>query len=123
MKIGETREIHYTAHSKLDVPTRGRAIFNVTPEWTGAYFHKIQCFCFSDLTLKPGETRDLPVVFFVDPAIVKASEAKGLTTITLSYSMFPTDTTKTSSTGKPDVPASETVSQKTTTNSATHIGG
>jgi cytochrome c oxidase assembly protein subunit 11 len=123
MKIGETREIHYTAHNKLDVPARGRALFNVTPEWTGAYFNKIQCFCFSDLTLKPGETRDLPVVFFVDPAIVKASEAKGLTTITLSYSMFPIDSTKTSSVGKNQISVSETGSQKETTNSATHIGG
>jgi len=122
MKIGETREIHYTAHNRLDVPTRGRAIFNVTPEWTGAYFNKIQCFCFSDLTLKPGETRDLPVVFFVDPAIVKASEAKGLTSITLSYSMFPIDSTKTSSVGQNKISASETGSQKQTTNSA-NIGG
>jgi cytochrome c oxidase assembly protein subunit 11 len=123
MKIGATREIHYTAHSNLDVPSRGRAIFNVTPEWTGAYFNKIECFCFSDLTLKPGETRDLPVVFFVDPAIVKAAEAKGLTTITLSYSMFPIDATKTSSVENRKSPVSETAARETTTNSATHIGG
>jgi cytochrome c oxidase assembly protein subunit 11 len=123
MKIGATREIHYTAHNETGVATRGRAIFNVTPEWTGAYFNKIQCFCFSDLTLKPGEKRDLPVVFFVDPAIVKAPEAKGLTTITLSYSMFPIDSTKTSSVGQNTIPVSATGSQKETTNSATHIGG
>jgi len=123
MKIGATREIHYTAHNEANVPIRGRAIFNVTPEWTGAYFNKIQCFCFTDLTLKPGETQDLPVVFFVDPAIVKASEAKGLTSITLSYSMFPIDSTKTSSVGQNTVPVSATGSQKETTNTATHIGG
>jgi cytochrome c oxidase assembly protein subunit 11 len=123
MKIGATREIHYTAHNRTNVQTRGRAIFNVTPEWTGAYFNKIQCFCFSDLTLKPGESQDLPVVFFVDPAIVKAAEAKGLTTITLSYSMFPVDSTRTSSVGQSEISASKTGSQKQTTNSATHIGG
>jgi len=123
MKIGETREIHYTAHNYSNAAVRGRAIFNVTPEWAGSYFNKIQCFCFTDLTLKPGETQNLPVVFFVDPAIVKAEEARGMQSITLSYSMFPLEPASTSSVGKSEVPASKTASQEATINSATHIGG
>jgi cytochrome c oxidase assembly protein subunit 11 len=88
VKIGETREIHYVAQNLSDHVIRGRASFNVTPEFAGAYFYKIQCFCFNDTTLKPGEKLEMPVVFYVDPAIVKAEEAKGLKAITLSYTMF-----------------------------------
>jgi cytochrome c oxidase assembly protein subunit 11 len=122
MKIGETREIHYTARNNSNAVTRGRTTFNVEPEWAGAYFNKIQCFCFTDLTLKPGESEDLPVVFFVDPAIVKAEEAKGLHSITLSYSMFPVDETKTSSIAKRAVPIAGGA-QETTNSSVTNIGG
>jgi cytochrome c oxidase assembly protein subunit 11 len=88
VKIGETREIHYVAQNLSDHVVRGRASFNVTPEFAGAYFYKIQCFCFNDTTLKPGEKLDMPVVFYIDPDIVKAEEARGLKTITLSYTMF-----------------------------------
>jgi cytochrome c oxidase assembly protein subunit 11 len=88
MKIGETKQIFYVAQNLSNHTIRGRASFNVTPEFAGAYFYKIQCFCFNDTTLKPGERLEMPVVFYVDPAIVKAEEAKGLKTITLSYTMF-----------------------------------
>jgi cytochrome c oxidase assembly protein subunit 11 len=88
MKIGETKQIHYVAQNLANHTVRGRASFNVTPEFAGAYFYKIQCFCFNDTTLKPGEKLEMPVVFYVDPAIVKAEEARGLKTITLSYTMF-----------------------------------
>ncbi|MGN6468924.1 MAG: cytochrome c oxidase assembly protein [Rhizobiaceae bacterium] len=87
-KIGETMEAHYVAQNLSDHVVRGRASFNVTPEFAGAYFYKIQCFCFNDTTLKPGEKIDMPVIFYVDPDIVNAEEAKGLKTITLSYTMF-----------------------------------
>jgi cytochrome c oxidase assembly protein subunit 11 len=87
-RIGETREIHYVAQNLSDHVVRGRASFNVTPEFAGAYFYKIQCFCFNDTTLKPGEKIDMPVVFYVDPAIVDAEEARGLQAVTLSYTMF-----------------------------------
>lgn len=89
MKIGETAQAHYTATNPFDRPFAGRATFNVTPEMAGAYFNKVECFCFTDTTLKPGETLDMPVVFFVDPDIVDVPELKGLTTITLSYTFFP----------------------------------
>jgi cytochrome c oxidase assembly protein subunit 11 len=89
MKIGETAEAHYTATNLFDTPTAGRATFNVTPEIAGSYFNKVECFCFTDTTLKPGETLDMPVVFYVDPDIADVPELKDITTITLSYTFFP----------------------------------
>ena len=89
MKIGETTQVHYTAKNLFDRPTSGRATFNVTPEMAGAYFNKVECFCFTDTTLKPGETLDMPVVFYVDPDIVDVPELRNVKTITLSYTFFP----------------------------------
>lgn len=89
IRIGETAQAHYTATNDGDVPTSGRATFNVTPSLAGAYFNKVECFCFTDTTLKPGETLDMPVVFFVDPDIVDVPEFKDIKTITLSYTFFP----------------------------------
>ena len=89
LRIGETIQISYTAENTSDQPTFGQATFNVTPMSAGAFFNKIQCFCFTETELKPGETMDMPVVFFVDPAIVDDLDAKDVTTITLSYTFFP----------------------------------
>src|SRR5690349_5738243 len=94
MRIGETVQAHYTATNPFTTPTAGRATFNVTPELAGAYFNKVECFCFTDTTLKPGETIDMPVVFYVDPDIVDTPELKDIRTITLSYTFFPIDTPK-----------------------------
>ncbi|RWX58556.1 cytochrome c oxidase assembly protein, partial [Mesorhizobium sp. M2A.F.Ca.ET.039.01.1.1] len=91
IKIGETTQAHYSATNKFDRPITGRASFNVQPEMAGAYFNKVECFCFTDTTLKPGETLDMPVVFYVDPDIVNVPELKDLKTITLSYTMFPVE--------------------------------
>jgi cytochrome c oxidase assembly protein subunit 11 len=91
MKIGETVEARYRATNVFSKSTTGRATFNVTPELAGAYFNKVECFCFSDTTLKAGETLDMPVVFYVDPAIVDAPELKDIRTITLSYTFFPSE--------------------------------
>lgn len=90
IRIGETAQIGYTAQNLASKPTGGKATFNVTPELAGAYFNKVQCFCFTDTTLQPGETLDMPVVFFVDPEIVNVPELKNLRTITLSYTFHPT---------------------------------
>jgi len=89
MKIGETTQVHYTAKNLSTRPTSGRATFNVTPEMAGAYFNKVECFCFTDTTLEPGETLDMPVVFYVDPDIVDVPELRNVKTITLSYTFFP----------------------------------
>ena len=94
MKIGETTQAHYTATNVFDTPSAGRATFNVTPEMAGAYFNKVECFCFTDTTLKPGEKLDMPVVFYVDPDIVDVPELKDIKTITLSYTFFPIDLAK-----------------------------
>jgi cytochrome c oxidase assembly protein subunit 11 len=91
LKIGETAQVAYQATNVFDRPTSGRASFNVTPEAAGAYFNKLECFCFTDTELKPGATMEMPVVFFVDPEIVNAPELRGVRTITLSYTFFPLD--------------------------------
>ncbi|MBZ9674156.1 cytochrome c oxidase assembly protein [Mesorhizobium sp. ES1-1] len=94
MKIGETVQVRYKATNKFDRPVTGRATFNVQPELAGPYFNKVECFCFTDTTLKPGETLDMPVLFYVDPDIVNVPELKDMKTITLSYTMFPVEKNK-----------------------------
>jgi cytochrome c oxidase assembly protein subunit 11 len=94
MKIGETVEARFRVTNLFDAPATGRATFNVSPELAGAYFNKVECFCFTETTLKAGETLDMPVVFYVDPAIVDAPELKDTRTITLSYTFFPAEAEK-----------------------------
>jgi cytochrome c oxidase assembly protein subunit 11 len=89
IKIGETTQIAYEATNITSQPLSGRASFNVTPQIAGAYFMKVECFCFTDTELKPGETMEMPVVFYVDPDIVNVTELKNINTITLSYTFFP----------------------------------
>ena len=93
-KIGGTVQITYKATNKSPTPVTGTAVFNVTPMEAGAYFNKVQCFCFTETTLKPGETLEMPVVFFVDPEITKAEETKNIRTITLSYTFYPSQGAK-----------------------------
>lgn len=87
-RIGETVQVSFTATNTSDQPINGQAIFNVTPLQAGAYFNKVECFCFTETELQPGETLDMPVVFFVDPAITEAEETKDIRVLTLSYTFF-----------------------------------
>jgi cytochrome c oxidase assembly protein subunit 11 len=87
-RIGEVVTVGYTVVNEAARETVGEASYNVTPPTVGAYFSKINCFCFTEQRLKPGETRDMTVVFFVDPALAKDREQDGLDTITLSYTMY-----------------------------------
>ncbi len=88
MKLGEDQMAFFDAKNLSDQPVTGVALYNVTPETVGAYFHKTQCFCFNAQTLKPGEAVQMPVTFWVDPAIAKDPETRDIKTITLSYTYF-----------------------------------
>lgn len=91
IKIGETGLAFYEAYNPTDKPVAGSASFNVTPFSAGEYFVKIDCFCFEEQVLEPGQRVDMPVTFFVDPEIVDATEASYVKTITLSYTFYEID--------------------------------
>jgi cytochrome c oxidase assembly protein subunit 11 len=89
LKIGETVQANYFAVNDTDHVLTGQATYNVTPQAAGAYFNKVQCFCFTETTLQPGERLEMPVLFFVDPEIVNDEDTRDITTITLSYTFYP----------------------------------
>jgi cytochrome c oxidase assembly protein subunit 11 len=86
--LGEQKLVYFTAENLGNEPTVGHAAFNVTPETSGIYFNKIQCFCFNEERLDPHQKIDMPVVFFVDPAFAEDSEMSHVDTITLSYTFL-----------------------------------
>jgi cytochrome c oxidase assembly protein subunit 11 len=89
VRIGEVTTVHYKVTNEAARSTLGQASYNVTPPTVGAYFNKINCFCFTEQRMKPGETREMAVVFYVDPSIAKDPEHDTLKSITLSYTFFP----------------------------------
>jgi cytochrome c oxidase assembly protein subunit 11 len=89
VRIGEVVTVFYSVTNQAARTTAGVAAYNVAPLTVGAYFQKINCFCFNEQIMGPGEKRDMPVVFYVDPQLAKDSENDGLKTITLSYTFYP----------------------------------
>jgi len=89
LRIGEVTTVYYTVTNQSARTITGQAAYNVTPLTVGSYFQKINCFCFTEQTFGPGEKRELPVVFYVDPALAADHENDTLKTITLSYTFYP----------------------------------
>jgi cytochrome c oxidase assembly protein subunit 11 len=94
---GASTQIFYRATNFSDHPVTGQAAFNVSPDIVGKYFDKIQCFCFTEQTLKPGQTVNMPVIFYVDPKLRDDPDAKDVHEITLSYTFYPVETPATGS--------------------------
>jgi cytochrome c oxidase assembly protein subunit 11 len=92
VKLGEVVTVYYSVTNEAARVTSGQAGYNVTPPTAGIYFEKINCFCFTQQTMKPGEKRDMAVVFYVDPKLAKDSEQDTLSNITLSYTFYPVKT-------------------------------
>ena len=90
VRIGATGLAYFDVTNTSDKPIQVRASYNVSPEQTGPYFQKLQCFCFTDQTLAAGETRQFPVQYFIAPELATDREAKGVREITLSYTFYPT---------------------------------
>jgi len=91
---GAQTKIFYRAQNLSARAIVGQAVYNVSPDTVGKYFKKIQCFCFNEQTLQPGQTVDMPVIFFVDPAIKKDPDTRDVHEITLSYTFYPVETVK-----------------------------
>lgn len=100
LKIGESSLAFYEAKNLTQRTLTGTATFNVSPQAAGSYFSKIECFCFTEQTLEPGERADMPVTFFIDPDIVNDPEARNIQEITLSYTFFPVKESAEAAAGK-----------------------
>lgn len=95
--VGARNMAFFNATNRAAVPVTGTATFNVTPDQAGKYFTKIECFCFTQQTLKPGESMRMPVIYYVDPKILEDPDTRDIETITLSYTFYPVDSDKASS--------------------------
>lgn len=91
VRIGDRSMMIFVAKNMSDRPITGRASFNVTPSQSGQYFTKVQCFCFTEQTLQPGQEVRMPVIYYVDPKMLEDADAETVQEITLSYTFFPVD--------------------------------
>ncbi len=89
VRIGEPVLAHFVATNNTTADSTGTAVFNVTPPEAGVYFNKIECFCFTEQLLKPGQRVEMPVQFFVDPALLQDPDTRSIREITLSYTFYP----------------------------------
>lgn len=94
VRIGENTLAFYRATNTSDRTLVGTSSFNVSPDIVGSYFNKLECFCFTEQKLEPGETIEMPVSFYVDPRLVEDKDARKVSQITLSYTFFPVDKPK-----------------------------
>lgn len=104
VKLGATAMAYYRATNTSDKPVTGRAVYNVAPEAAGLFFNKIACFCFTEQTLAPGESVEMPVTFFVDPALAADKDAHTISTIVLSYTFSPFAEQQPAAAAKPSEP-------------------
>ncbi|MEO1493633.1 MAG: cytochrome c oxidase assembly protein [Pseudomonadota bacterium] len=102
VRLGETGLAFYEAYNPTDKPVAGTAAFNVTPLAIGGYFVKIDCFCFQEQVLQPGERVQMPVTFYVDPDMLENAEAAATHTITLSYTFYETELDESAGLADPD---------------------
>jgi cytochrome c oxidase assembly protein subunit 11 len=94
---GARTQVMYRASNLVARPTTGTATFNVSPGIAGKYFSKIHCFCFTEQTLKAGESVEMPVIFFVDPRLREDPDTRHIEEITLSYTFYPVETARVAS--------------------------
>lgn len=101
-RVGQTQTVFYKITNTSSRASTGIATFNVTPTQAAAYFVKIQCFCFTEHTLQPGESMEAPVVFYIDPEIAQNRDLNGVNSLTLSYTYFPSKNGQPVAEGKGD---------------------
>ena len=94
VRVGENALAFYRASNTSDRPLVGAATFNVSPDVTGGFFNKLECFCFTEQRLEPGQTVEMPVSFYIDPAIMADKDGRRVSEITLSYTFYPVDKPK-----------------------------
>jgi cytochrome c oxidase assembly protein subunit 11 len=102
VRIGEVITVYYSVTNQSARATTGQAAYNVAPLTVGSYFQKINCFCFTEQTMAPGEKRQMPVVFYVDPKLADDPENDRLGSITLSYTFYPVRNAEPVASGEPD---------------------